>query len=96
MDNKVMQLIGVDLEKFKSIIREETNKVLEENKELFCSKTEKDSDCFLTRKEASEFLKISETKLYYLDKEQILPARRLGGNVLYLKSDLLNAPKIHN
>ncbi|WP_299135482.1 helix-turn-helix domain-containing protein [uncultured Tenacibaculum sp.] len=47
-------------------------------------------DKFLTRKEAAEFLRISETKLWDLDRKQILPAKRLVGTVLYLKSDLLN------
>jgi hypothetical protein len=48
------------------------------------------SDEYLTRKEAAEFLKISETTLWSLDKNQILPAKRLNGKVLYLRSQLLN------
>ncbi|MGY0408783.1 MAG: helix-turn-helix domain-containing protein, partial [Polaribacter sp.] len=51
------------------------------------------SDEYLSRKEAAEFLKISETTLWSLDKSQELPARRLRGKVLYLKSDLLNFSK---
>ena len=58
---------------------------------LLCLKTKNSSnDEYLSRKEAAEFLKISETTLWTLDKTQVLPAKRLQGKVLYLKSDLLN------
>tara|TARA_B100001059_G_C17839699_1_gene591266 strand:- start:16924 stop:17166 length:243 start_codon:yes stop_codon:yes gene_type:complete len=48
------------------------------------------NDEYFTRKQAAKFLHISETTLWNLDKTQILPAKRLNGKVLYLKSDLLN------
>jgi len=51
------------------------------------------SDEYLSRKETAEFLKISETTLWNLDKTQVLPATRLNGKVLYLKSQLLGFSK---
>lgn len=85
-----VQLIGVDMERFQSIIGNAVAKVLQEQKELFDSSKKEFRDEYLTRKEAAEFLKISETTLWSLDKNQTLPAKRLNGKVLYLKSDLLN------
>lgn len=88
MNAKSIQLIEIDLERFKSIIGSTVAKVLQEHKNLF--NTVKNEDKYLSRKEAAEFLRISETSLWSLDKTQVLPARRLNGKVLYLKSDLLN------
>lgn len=86
MDN-IVQLHSLNPEDLivliKRIIREELKQV----SSLITSKSE---DKYLTRQEAANFLRISETKLWNLDKTQKLPARRLDGKVLYLKSDLLN------
>ena len=90
MTTSTIHLLGTDLEEFKSIIKSALKTVLQENKELFSKKNKEDSEKFLTRKEAADFLKISTTTLWSLDKTQKLPAKRLGGKVLYLKSDLLN------
>lgn len=62
----------------------------DEFKQFIQSVKPSDSDEYLSRKEAAEFLKISETTLWSLDKSQELPARRLRGKVLYRKSELLN------
>ena len=85
-----VQLIGIDLEGFKSIIRSVVAKVLQEDLKIIFENFNPPPDEFLTRQEAANFLRISETKLWELDKSQKLPARRLDGKVLYLKSDLLN------
>lgn len=85
-----IQLVGIDLEGFKSIIGNVVATVLQENKTLFSNNEKGESDKYLSRQEAAEFLKISKTTLWSLDKTQVLPARRLNGKVLYLKSDLLN------
>lgn len=67
------------------IIKEELKQI------LFLMKNKNtNEDQVLTRKEAAAFLKVSETTLWTLDKTQVLPAKRLNGKVLYLKSDLLN------
>jgi len=89
MHTPVIQLIGIDLETFKSIINQTIIKILKDNESVF-TKSETYADEFLSRKEAAEFLKISKTTLWNLDKTQVLPALRLNGKVLYRKSSLLN------
>jgi hypothetical protein len=69
----------------KSVLREELKPLL-----LHIKTKNSSDDEYLSRKETAEFLKISETTLWSLDKTQVLPAIRLNGKVLYLKSDLLN------
>ena len=79
----------------------EPNKLIEIMKSVFNEEMEKfitkmvdlNNDEYLTRKQAAAFLHISETTLWKLDVSQELPARRLNGKVLYLKSDLLNFSK---
>lgn len=90
---KKIQVYDVDLEVFKSIIGNAVAKVLQENRELLIDSQNESGDKYLSRKEAAEFLRISETTLWNLDKTQVLPAKRLNGKVLYLKSDLLNFSK---
>ncbi len=65
----------------------------EEFKHLIQNLKTKESDIYLTRKEAAAFLKISETTLWSLDRTQVLPATRLNGKVLYRKSQLLDFSK---
>lgn len=72
----------------KSVLKEELQPLL-----LYLKNKNNSNDEYLSRKEAAEFLKISETTLWTLDKTQVLPAKRLQGKVLYLKSDLLNFHK---
>ncbi len=94
MSIKLVKTIDFDLEEFQNIIRNSVASVLKEQNELLIGTSKRDSsDYYLSRKEAAEFLKISETTLWSLDKKQILPAKRLHGKVLYLKSDLLNFHK---
>jgi len=88
-----LQVYDIDLEVFKSIIGNAVAKVLQENRELLNDSRNESGDKYLSRKEAAEFLRISETTLWNLDKTQVLPAKRLNGKVLYLKSDLLNFSK---
>lgn len=84
---KLLELQRIDKEGLVQIIR---TLLKEEFKELAQNLKIKESDQLLTRKEAAEFLRISKTKLWELDRKQILPAKRLVGTVLYLKSDLIN------
>jgi len=65
----------------------------EEFKQLIENLKTSQPDKYLTRNEAAEFLKISKTTLWNLDKTQVLPATRLNGKVLYLKSSLLDFSK---
>lgn len=73
----------------KSVLKEELKSLL-----LNLKTNNSSADEYLSRKEAAEFLKISKTTLWNLDKTQVLPATRLNGKVLYLKSDLLNFHKL--
>lgn len=75
------------MQMFRNLLKDEIKKLIKESKVS-------ETDCFLTRNEAAEFLKISKTTLWSLDKSQILPAKRLSGKVLYRKSDLLNFSNI--
>ncbi|KAB7528225.1 helix-turn-helix domain-containing protein [Flagellimonas olearia] len=93
MTLQTVQLIGIDMERFQSLIGKAVAKVLQEHKELLNDSRNESGDKYLSRKEAAEFLRISETTLWNLDKTQVLPAKRLNGKVLYLKSDLLNFSK---
>ena len=93
MHTKSFQLVDMDLEGFQNIIGSVVAKVLQKNIIPLLESLIAPSDEFLSRKEAAEFLKISETTLWSLDKNQVLPAKRLQGKVLYLKSDLLNFNK---
>ncbi|WP_405411707.1 helix-turn-helix domain-containing protein [Maribacter sp. Asnod1-A12] len=86
---KSLQLNGVGLDEFQSIIGSAVTKVLQEHKELFYSSKREFQDEYLSRSETADFLKISKTTLWSLDKSQVLPAKRLNGKVLYLKSELL-------
>ena len=88
MEN-IIQLHKINPKELGLIIKETVKEELEPLITLLKHKKTKE-DKLLTRKEAAEFLKISNTTLYTLDKTQVLPARRLNGKVLYLKSDLLN------
>ena len=89
------KLTIMEATEFRSLLSTVVNEQLQEFKNIFLKLAEKkgDSDVYLTRKEAAAFLKISKTTLWNLDKIQVLPARRLNGKVLYLKSDLLNFTK---
>ncbi len=55
---------------------------------LFKDKEKQEGKPF-TRKEAAAFLNVSCTTLWSWDKSRLLPAKRLGKKVFYLKSDLL-------
>jgi excisionase family DNA binding protein len=88
MEN-IIQLHKIDPKGLGSIIREIVKEELQPIIALLKNQRIKEDE-LLTRKEAAEFLKISNTTLYTLDKTQVLPAKRLRGKVLYLKSDLLS------
>jgi DNA-directed RNA polymerase specialized sigma subunit len=89
MEN-IIQMHSIDPEMLASIIKTVLKEELKQVLILLKSDT---GDEYLSRKQAAKFLHISETTLWTLDKNQILPAKRLNGKVLYLKSDLLNFHK---
>ena len=87
----INKLVIMEDNEFRSLLSTVVCEQLQEFKtilfQLIKTNTE---EVLLSRKETAEFLKISETTLWSLDKTQVLPAKRLNGKVLYLKSDLLN------
>lgn len=89
------QITILEAAELRSILISVVKEQLQEFKKglLKVSEVGNKSDEYLTRKEAAEFLKISETTLWSLDKNQVLPAKRLNGKVLYLRSQLLNFHK---
>ena len=90
MEHKTIQLIGLEFHEFQTMISNIVDLLIQKNLKLYFDPSPKDDDVYLTRKEAAAFLKLSETTLYNLDKSQELPAVRIGGRVLYRKSDLLD------
>lgn len=88
--DSIIQMHSMDpeglMQMLKALLKEEFNQFVKNMKP-------NTPDEYLTRKEAAEFLKISETTLWSLDKTQVLPATRLNGKVLYRKSELLDFPK---
>lgn len=82
----------MEAQEFRSLLSTVVHEQLQEFKKIIFQLTEqgKKTDEYLSRSEAADFLKISKTTLWGLDKSQQLPAMRLNGKVLYLKSQLLN------
>jgi predicted DNA-binding transcriptional regulator AlpA len=88
---KVIQIDNTNPKGLGEMLKEPLKEIIKEEFKNFIQSMKKNiSDEYLTRKETAEFLRISETTLWSLDKSQKLPAKRLNGKVLYLKSDLLN------
>jgi excisionase family DNA binding protein len=88
------ELLSAFRDEIKSIVKESIREeiplevLFQNNVQTKAQASEKDE--VFTANEASEFLKVSKGTLYQLDKREILRASRLGGRVLYRKSDLLN------
>lgn len=91
-ENRI-QFFQISLEELKSLIIEAVNssakQSLKKGHNNIDPKIYSYNEVLLTRKEAAAFLKISTTTLWSLDKSQQLPAKRLNGKVLYIKSELL-------
>lgn len=83
-------LIGIDLDSLVSIIRQVVAKELQPLKSRETQKKESQLNVVLSRQEAADFLGISTTTLWKLDKSGELPARRINTKVVYYKNDLLN------
>jgi len=87
MEKSVIQLENINAEDFK-------NEILAGVKSLFqihSSTTQKDEDVYWTREETSKFLSISLVTLWEYTRKDILQAYRIGNNVRYRKSDVINS-----
>lgn len=83
-------LIGIELDSLVSIIGQVVAKELQPLKSRENQKKESQLNVVLSRQEAADFLGISRTTLWKLDKSGELPARRIKTKVVYYKNDLLN------
>ena len=81
--------IGIDLETLQSIIGHAVATELQTVKDLLT--IEKPiREIILSRQEAADFLGISLTTLWSLDKSRKLPSRRIKTKVVYYQLDLTN------
>lgn len=96
MDSSII-VTGITLEEFKALIkdevREEIQNALNGQKENFSGEKQPESDCIMTRKEASTFLNISLTTLDNWTKKGIIPKHRINTSIRYKKSDIENLLK---
>lgn len=76
----ITSCVATELQKHNSVIQ------------LNTSKTEESE--IITREEASKLLNLSFTSLWKYNKEGILPAKKLGNKVFYLRQDVYNHLKI--
>ncbi|MFK7031603.1 helix-turn-helix transcriptional regulator [Flavobacterium oreochromis] len=85
----LVQLSVGDLQHLiKEAVKEELNKLTEVIK-LNPKESEQDSN-LLTRKQTAELLKVSETTLFLWSRDNVLPNKKIGNRVYYLKTDVYN------
>ncbi len=82
-------VIGIDLETLQSIIGQAVARELQTVKD-FLQVEQPVQEIILSRQEAADFLGISLTTLWSLDKSRELPSRRIKSKVVYYQSDLTN------
>ena len=86
-------LVVLTPEQLKSLIRQSIREELPLSLFSQTPQTQTQSgntDEVLSRNESATFLGVSSGTLWQLDKRGLLKASRVGGRVLYRKSDLLN------
>ncbi len=84
------EFILIQSDNLKGIISEIIKESLEN---LLPQRQSSNSDEFLTRKEAYQFLKIGSTKFNELRTDGIVTPIRIGRKTIYKKSDLLEVTK---
>jgi predicted DNA-binding transcriptional regulator AlpA len=75
----IKDCVAVEIQKFKNFIQ------------LTLNKTEETE--IISRKEASELLKVSYPTLYHWNKNNILKTNKIGNRVYYLRSDVMDKLK---
>lgn len=86
METRLIQIETVSAEEFKTEI---VNAILEQLKPLLLKdKIEENKKEMITRAEAADLLNISLVKLWDITKNNIIPKYKIGGKVLYKKSDV--------
>jgi predicted DNA-binding transcriptional regulator AlpA len=92
--NKDSRLIDLKVSDLIDLISESVATELTRVKDLLTSNVNKSEKELLTREEVSKLLKLSYTTLWKHDKTGILPAKKLGHKVFYLRADVMN--KLNN
>jgi hypothetical protein len=93
--NKDSRLIDLKVSDLIDLISESVATELTKVNDLLTSNVvNKPQEELLTREETSKLLKLSYTTLWKHDKTGILPAKKLGHKVFYLRADVMN--KLNN
>jgi hypothetical protein len=93
--NKDSRLIDLKVSDLIDLISESVATELTKVNDLLTSNVvNKPGEELLTREETSKLLKLSYTTLWKHDKTGILPAKKLGHKVFYLRADVMN--KLNN
>ncbi len=90
MKDTTIKIMEFSRDEFISLLREAVH-------DLLPKQTEKEisiSNDFLTRQQASQILNVSYTTLFHWNNDNILPARKIGRKVFYLKQDVID--KLNN
>ncbi|QYS87172.1 helix-turn-helix domain-containing protein [Flavobacterium oreochromis] len=90
-NNKLLVQLSVgDLQQLiKEAVKEELNKLTEVIKLKNPKESVQDSN-LLTKKQTEELLKVSATTLYLWNRDNVLPNKKIGNRVYYLKTDVYN------
>lgn len=85
METRLIQIETVSAEEFKTEI---VNAIIEQLKPLLQKEKIEEKKEMITRVEAADLLNISLVKLWDITKNNIIPKYKIGGKVLYKKSDV--------
>jgi predicted DNA-binding transcriptional regulator AlpA len=96
MKTQNTHLFQLTTNEFIEIIKEVVLSVVTHKENKSDSNTKEVQAEYLTREDAKKLLRLSYTTLWKYDKEKILPARRIGSRVYYLKSDIEQLLDINN
>lgn len=88
--NKDSRLIDLKVSDLIDLISESVATELTRVNDLLTSNVNKPEKELLTREEVSKLLKLSYTTLWKHDKTGILPAKKLGHKVFYLRADVMD------
>lgn len=88
MQNKESMLVQLNVGDLQKLIQEAVKEEITKIIQLTPKKD--DAPELLTRKEASEILKVSYTTLFHWNNEGKLPAQTIGKRVYYLRSSIMD------
>jgi hypothetical protein len=94
MNKRTVQLIQLSVQDLKDLISSCLASEVEKLGKVIQLNPIQSEEELLTREETSKLLKLSYTTLWKHDKTGILPAKKLGHKVFYLRADVMN--KLNN